>query len=244
MNDDGTNVRQMTTTPSTDESAPAYSPDGAHLVFESVRPGAAVDLLTMDADGSNTRVLATGLTHNFGAAWSADSKQIAFTWNRDGGQFGIYRMDAGGSVLMAIERLTEAASDGFPQYSPDGKKLAFHVGRGIAVIDLATKMATRLTADVTNSGYPAWSPEGARLACVSWQSGRAEIFTMKADGSNQHVLVSMPGHNAVEPRWSPDGTRIVFTQTPAAAQGLLPATAESTVDVVAVATGEVRRLSK
>jgi len=242
MHDDGSGVRQITTTPSTDESCPVYSPDGAHVVFESSRADGTVVLLVMDADGGNTRVLSTGQTHDLDPAWSPDGKQIVFASDRDGAGFGIYRTNADGS---AIERLTDGASDAFPQYSPDGTKLAFHVGRDIAIFDLTTKVLTRLTEDAANGTHPAWSPDGTRLAFTNWRSGRGEIFTMKADGSDQRVLVSMPGQSAIDPRWSPDGARIVFAQTTATGQSfLLAATAESTVDTVVVATGQIRRISK
>jgi Tol biopolymer transport system component len=42
----------------------------------------------------------------------------------------------------------------------------------------------------------------------SWPS--AEIYVMDADGSNK-IKVSPEGHYAYDPKWSPDGSKIVFT---------------------------------
>jgi Tol biopolymer transport system component len=238
MNDDGSNLKQITTTPSLDETDPAYSPDGTRLVFESARPGGAVDILTMGADGTNTRVLTGGHGNNLSPAWSPDGKQIVFASDREGTGFGVYRMNADGS---AIERLANAASDASPRYSPDGRKVAFHLGRDLTVLDLTSKR-TRPLAEGT---HLAWSPDGTRMAFTSWQSGRGEICTMKLDGADRRVLVSMPGYNAVAPRWSPDGTRIVFAQTIASSQrGMPPITTKSVIDTVIVATGEVKAISK
>jgi TolB protein len=62
--------------------------------------------------------------------------------------------------------------------------------------------------------YPSWAPDGRRLAFMSWRNGKTEIFTMKADGSEQTRLVSMERGDAVDPRWSPDGSTIAFVHLP------------------------------
>ena len=48
-----------------------------------------------------------------------------------------------------------------------------------------------------------------KIAFTSSHDGNPEIYTMEADGSNQTRLTNNPG-NDVSPKWSPDGTRIVF----------------------------------
>jgi hypothetical protein len=58
MNADGSDLRQLTDT--VDSSAPAWSPDGSQIVF--VR-NEGHELVVMDADGSNERVLASWRGH-------------------------------------------------------------------------------------------------------------------------------------------------------------------------------------
>jgi Tol biopolymer transport system component len=76
---DGTDRRQLLPTPSERDHVtyqnPEWSPDGRHIAF--VIQGARLDprIAVMDADGSNVRRFALGIT----PAWSPDSRSIAFT---------------------------------------------------------------------------------------------------------------------------------------------------------------------
>lgn len=65
----------------------------------------------------------------------------------------------------------------------------------------------RLT-KIVNS-YPSPSPDSGRVIFQSNRSGRFEVYSMKADGSDVVQLTNMPGDN-VGPSWSPDGKLIVF----------------------------------
>src|SRR5215217_8978806 len=61
-------------------------------------------------------------------SWSPDGSKIAFSSNRNAGNFDIYTMYADGS---SQKRLTKkAAYDLQPAWSPDGKKIAFTSSRG------------------------------------------------------------------------------------------------------------------
>jgi Tol biopolymer transport system component len=61
---------------------------------------------------------------------------------------------------------------------------------------------------------PAWSPDGTRIAFVTTRNGRAEIFVMQADGSDQKTLVSRPNGSTIDARWSPDGSHMAFVFIP------------------------------
>lgn len=69
--------------------------------------------------------------------------------------------------------------------------------------------ALRLTADTAVDYMPAWSPDGSHIAFVSTRDGHQEIYTMRADGSQQTRLTHGSAHNS-EPAWSPDGRLITF----------------------------------
>jgi len=239
MNADGSDVRQLTRTPVA-EGYPAWSPDGKHIAYEADNPEGNFDIYLMNADGTDSHRLTIDPKRDVGPAWSPDSRQIVFMSDRAGQEFDVYRMNADGS---GVERLTSGATNWFPQYSPDGQRLALHVGRDVNIFDLATRTLSPLTKDPANGMYPSWSPDGKRVAFMSWRNGKTEIFTMNADGSDQTVLVSPEKGSAIDPRWSPDGTQIVFVETPASERNFDQTTpVESVICVVDVATGRVSRL--
>jgi TolB protein len=143
-----------------------------------------------------------------------------------------------------VERLTTKGTSWFPQFSYDGRRIALHVGNDVHVLDIASKKLQRLTFAPDNGMYPTWSRDG-RLAFMSWRNGRTEIFTMTQAGTEQQRLVTMPSGGAIDPRWSPDGSRIVFVQvsetTPLEPQKPNHNRVIYTVDL---ASGKVTRLSR
>ena len=52
-----------------------------------------------------------------------------------------------------------------------------------------------------------WSPDGQTIAYSKAQ----ELFIVKADGSGSRRIVTLPGYDLIEPRWSPDARVLRFT---------------------------------
>ena len=154
MDSDGLNVRRLTDRVGYD-GGPWFSPDGNSIVWRAWYPETdeekalwhdcmgnnyivpvPLDLWVMDTDGSNKRKILHNKATNFAPSWHPDGKRIIFSSNMDdwrddiqrfGHNFELYLIDADGSGL---ERLTyNTVFDGFPMFSPDGKKLAFASNR-------------------------------------------------------------------------------------------------------------------
>ena len=134
--------------------------------------------------------------------------RIVFTSFRDGNAE-IYVMDAHGRNQ---ERLTNhRAYDGYPDWSPDGTKIAFVSNRDgarfqIYVMDIHGKNPIRLTDGPGEKRHPDWSPDGGKIAfSVHNRFDVDHIAVMDADG-NREKLETVARY----PSWSPDGKQIAF----------------------------------
>ncbi|MCY3809269.1 MAG: DPP IV N-terminal domain-containing protein [Gemmatimonadetes bacterium] len=192
--------------------APAWSPDGARIAFNSFGDG-RIDIYVSDADGSDVERLTNDGADDGWPTWSPDGARIAFTSTRDGNA-DIYVMNADGSD---VERLTDDSGiDWFAAWSPDGARIAFQSDRdgntAIYVMNADGSDVERLT---NNSAdwWPAWSPDGARIAFASDRDTNGkwrEIYVMNADGGDVERLTDGYIYGAWDPAWSPGGTEIAF----------------------------------
>jgi len=75
---------------------------------------------------------------------------------------------------------------------------------------------TNLTNDPTGDINPFWSPDGKRIAFESVRTGLSQIFVMDADGSNVFQVTDgeVQRQFANSDPWSPDGSRLIFTEMP------------------------------
>ena len=219
MNADGSEVTQITDN-QTFNFAPAWSPDGTKIAFDTPRNGGESEIYLMNADGSSQAGFSPP-AFGIDAAWSPDGKKIAY-WQDYVGI--IYVMNADGSNQKPLTN--GAAFDLEPSWSPDGSKIVFSSYRDgqteIYVMDPDGSNQTRLTNDVVNyDEEPVWSPDGSRIAftkylgCIDFGVGifceGAQIMLMQADGSN---LTYLTGGNDLAwssfSTWSPDGTQLAF----------------------------------
>ena len=101
----------------------------ALLEENSIRP-MALQIWTMDADGSNKRQITNNEAANFGPYFFPDGNRIIFSSNlndQKGRNFDLYSVNVDGSDL---ERITFFDGfDGFPMFSPSGKHLVFASNR-------------------------------------------------------------------------------------------------------------------
>jgi dipeptidyl aminopeptidase/acylaminoacyl peptidase len=147
------------------------------------------------------------------ATFPGENGKIAFV--RYIGNQEIYIMNSNGSGQINIS--TERHDDGYPDWSPDGTRIAFASTRpgnflnwGIWVMNADGSEPRMLIDTETNELDPSWSPDGTKIAFVTDRDGNNEIYFMNADGSRQTRLTNTPNQEGT-PSWSPDGTKIAFT---------------------------------
>ena len=183
----------------------------------------AVLLLTAHASAvaaSPIRQLTSSTATNVRPAWSPDGKSIAFQSNRDG-PYHIYVMNTDGSNLR---QLTSGDNDDrHPTWSPDGKAIAVDTGteirREIALIDVGSKSRTQVTKLGMTAQFPSFSPDGKSIAFFLYNLGNMDLWTVGKDGSNAAAVTKQLATEANNQctfachaaRWSPDGTRVAFS---------------------------------
>jgi TolB protein len=151
MSVDGTNLRRLTDTPGYD-GGPVYSPDGSKIVYRAYHPTDSAELADyrallaqhivrpnkmeiwiMNADGSDQHQITHLGGANFAPSFTPDGRRIIFSSNyrnpRGPGarNFDLYLIDLDGSRLEQVTNDPEF--DGFPMFSPDGKRLVWESGR-------------------------------------------------------------------------------------------------------------------
>jgi Tol biopolymer transport system component len=192
-----------------------WSPDGSRLVFQSERePGNPFyQIYTLDLATGDTRRISPGLGKTTCAFFRPNSAEIAFASThadpkskqlqdeeiafRSSGQERRYSWDydpemdiyAYDEKTGATRRLTTARGyDAEGGYSPDGQWLVFSSMRDAYNRGLDEKESKMLE---ENPSY------------------FAEIYIMRADGSEQKRLTSTPGYDG-GPFFTPDGSRIIW----------------------------------
>jgi Tol biopolymer transport system component len=112
---DGSNLTKVYDVPGADDSAPAWSPDGRQIAFESDQDG-DTEVYVMDADGTNVRQLTDNTIHDEGPAWSPDGKRMAFTSGPDNLNGDIWVMNADGSHKLRL--MNSPGRDESPDWQP------------------------------------------------------------------------------------------------------------------------------
>jgi eukaryotic-like serine/threonine-protein kinase len=204
--------RQVPHVPFTSIVGLAWSSDGKSLIF------GAADLsfqylwrVAVDGGGSPERIEMAGMNAVFPSI-TATGDRLVFARLID--DTDIYRFEAGKSPQPVAR---SPVFDGNPEFSPDGRRIAFSSARGGRAVDLWIANAdgtgrTQLTHGPGRwQGSPSWAPDGRRIAFNSQgNDGLWHIWTVDIESGLQRQITTDPGDQTV-PTWSHDGGWIYFS---------------------------------
>ena len=229
------------------------------------------DLWVSNADGTGAeRVLdcKDPCTQTDHPAWSPDGRTLAFTgWDLvDGenvhGRLALLDLETG-KVRTLITVKDDRDAFAWPRWSPDGRRLVVEVQTwsnvtsdadltrtaiGVVDLDVKTPSWKQLTDWELWATYPDWHPDKDLIVFSTrpWADldGPSNLYTIRPDGSGitQFTDNGLADPRAVQPTWTPDGTRIIFTKVVGTGFGnptMMTILPDGTGMVSATASGEI-----
>jgi TolB protein len=186
--------------------SPAWTSDGTKIAFSSSRSGDP-EIWVADANGGNLHKLTSFRGPDVSPTWNPRTNaQLSWVSGRTGLPQ-IYIMDQDGAN---IQRLTDGGYAISPSWAPNGAMLTFSWnrkygpgapgGQDVYVMDIASKRWLQLTHDAGSNDFPFWAPDGRHIVFERQIGGHTQIWSMLADGTEQHQLTHV-GNNFM-PNWS------------------------------------------
>ncbi|MBN8480602.1 MAG: PD40 domain-containing protein [Xanthomonadales bacterium] len=191
----------------------AVSPDGRKVAF--IARG-EVFAASADKGGRADRVTHTREAE-YHLAWAPDSRRLVYGSERgDAGHLYLYDFADGSERALT----SAGGSDVRPQFSADGKRLAFvRDAQELRVLDLAAREERVIARGRIDLARPlesdrpfAWSPDGRWIA---WQGNGERMFrhgfVSPADGGEAVQASFLANVGADSIAWAPDGKALYFS---------------------------------
>jgi dipeptidyl aminopeptidase/acylaminoacyl peptidase len=131
----------------------------------------------------------------------------------------IYAVSAFGDRRMTIEDALAIKLIGAPQFSPDGKRIAYTISewdkeenRRVSHVWLVSSdggPTTKLTTGDKGETSPQWSPDGANIAFLADRDKGTQVWVIPVDGGEADKVTNE--ENDIQSfQWSPDGASMAF----------------------------------
>jgi TolB protein len=172
-------------------TTPGFTPDGKQIYYSSTA-GGQPQIFAANLDGQGFR----RITHRDAICVepkvNPKNPNLLLFVSGPGAQQ-IYRMNADGGDVQRVTNGEGEASN--PSWSPDGQRMAFSWTQGyskgqwnVFIMEIGSGQYLQLTHGEGKNENPVWAPDGRHLVFTSTRSGRPQIYTMLADGTQVKPL--------------------------------------------------------
>lgn len=263
---DGAQPYRLTSSKKSDNE-PRWSPDGKRLAFVSAREEKPQIFLISPFGGEAER-----LTESKSGAqspqWSPDGKRIAYLAEQEPTEEEEKKQKEKDDVQLvdqdfkyrrlwvidvdskkADEIVSEPLQVADPQWSPDGRQIAYSSTptpkaddgsvSDVWVVEVETKTRRKLIENEGGDNAPRWSPDGSQIALLTVDGkknllAQRQLVIVPAAGGTPRAIAKDFLYESGPARWSPDGRTIYFTS---------PTRTTSQLYSVAAAGGEPKAMS-
>ena len=222
MNANGRNLRQLTSLGAR-SLFPDWSPSGDEIAFGLQLTDGTSSIWAADAKtGSSHRIVpastAPGVWADRFPAYSPDGSTVLFVRqllerNAAGnlvpvqGQLWLHNLCSGVSTQLTFDATFK---DQVPDWSPDGRRIAYGASDAVWVMDSDGANRTNLTGyDGAIEFGAAWSPRGHFIAFTGGgadvPAGERYVQVIRADGNERHSVAPTPGLLQAVAGWQPLG---------------------------------------
>jgi Tol biopolymer transport system component len=197
-------------TDTADDRYPAFSPDGASLVFGAERPGGRGLFILRLEDGSVSRL--TDRPYS-GQAWAPEGDRIAAVASA---RISVLDAADGEARQLEIDGMPRPAASQ-PAWSPDGQRIVFvNAGPGarqggrLWEVSAEGGTASPVADEDRLARAPVFSPDGRSLAFLSPDSvGDPQVWVMELGGEAVQTT-DQEDVTTIRVRWHADGSRLLY----------------------------------
>jgi Tol biopolymer transport system component len=159
--------------------------------------------------------LATPASYVSGLSISADGRRVAYaSVTRFSNSYRLGFDPAAGRALSVSVAVTSGSRVWASQnLSPDGQWIALASANpeDLFVCRIDGTELRQVTDDAFYDRSPRWGSDNRQIAFHSNRGGKYEIWSIDRDGANLRPLTQAENSQPVQPVWSPDGTRMLFS---------------------------------
>ncbi len=199
-----------------------WSPDGSRLLVQLPRGDSGLtDLQVIAVDGTLIAVTTALPGSSQCGDWIGDDGVVLFPYTDDSGVTSLSELTLAAGELKQVYQDGNGISQ--PQISPDGRQVVFiiHDGAGsdVALLDLDTGVAVRLTDTLEAEDTPRVSPDGQTVVFARQVEEGWALFTVNIT-TREETRLTLTSGSEQQPDWSTDGQYLVFTSDESGARNI------------------------